>query len=108
MGVDEFDGDEVGVRDGVCVCDGERVFEDCLDGSPDVDDLVAAPEEGCGFGGEMVRDSVFGRRVGLVDVYALDGAAEGGAGVCGAVVLWLTADGVVEDEDFGGAGSGDG
>ena len=49
--------------------------------------------------------------VGLVDVYSLDWAAEsyrislfwggGGSGIDG-----FSADGVVEDEDFGGAGSG--
>lgn len=50
----------------------------------------------------MVFYAVFGGAVGLVDVYAVHGAAELGARCVG----WLgTADGVVEDEDAGGVGS---
>ena len=54
----------------------------------------------------MVLDALGASFVGLVDVDALDGAAEG-LEVVGRVVFGrLAADGVVEDEDFGGAGAG--
>ena len=42
----------------------------------------------------------------LVDVDALNGAAEGLGGVSWVLVWGRAADGVVEDEDFGGAGAG--
>ena len=57
-------------------CDGEGVFEDLLNRSPDIDDLVAGFKEGVGILGKVVRDAAFGGRVGLVDVYAVNGAAE--------------------------------
>lgn len=57
------------------VRDGEGVFENWLDGTPDIDDLVAGLEEGVGVLGQVVRDAAFSGRVGLVDVYAVDGAA---------------------------------
>jgi len=59
----------------VRVRDGEGVFENWLDGTPDIDDLVAGLEEGVGVLGQVVRDAAFSGRVGLVDVYAVDGAA---------------------------------
>ena len=93
---------------GRSVRDSERVFADGFDGTPDVDDLVAAFEEALGVGGEVVLDALGAGFVGLVDVDALNGAAEG-FGVVGRVgdtlVGGLAADGVVEDEDFGGAGT---
>jgi hypothetical protein len=71
--------------------------------------LVAALEESGCFGGEVVLYALWAGAVGLVNVDALDGAAEGAGklffgGKTG--VLGLTADGVVEDEDFGSAGAG--
>lgn len=54
----------------------------------------------------MVRHAADGGRVGLVDVHALDGAAEGLGGTTVSGVLGLAADGVVEDEDAGGSGAG--
>ncbi len=57
-----------------------------------------------------MRDPGLGGAVGLVDVYALDGPAHGdgfggvgGGGGGSALVVRFAADGVVEDEDFGGA-----
>lgn len=44
--VDEFYGDEVAIGYRMGVCDGEGIFVDCFYGAPDVDDLVAALEEG--------------------------------------------------------------
>jgi hypothetical protein len=46
----------------VCVSDGEGIFEDGLDGTPDVDDLMAGKEEGVGFGGGGGRGCASGRR----------------------------------------------
>lgn len=56
--VDEFYGDEVAIRNGMGVCDGEGVFVDCFYGAPDVDDLVATLEQGWGFVGQVVCHSV--------------------------------------------------
>ena len=96
--VDEGDGDEVGFRYRMRVRDGKGVFEDWLDGSPDIDNLVAGFEELVCFRGKVVWDTALGGRVGLVDVHAVHGPAEGGGG-SGASVIGGTADGVVEDED---------
>jgi hypothetical protein len=95
VGVDQRHGDEVRVGDGVGVCDREGVLVDRLDGSPDVDDLVATLEQGFGFVGQVVRHAAGGCGVGLVDVHALDGPAELGCGSAG--VRGVTADGVVEN-----------
>jgi len=135
-GVDESHADEVRVGDGVGVCDGEGVFEDCFYGAPDlglllglgiwergggrgeqnggwekggtnVDDLEAVLEELFGFVGEVVRHAGKRSSVGLVDVHTADRATQRGGGVGGAFadVLGLPTDGVVEDEDAGGAGA---
>jgi hypothetical protein len=61
----------------MCVSDCEGIFENRLDRSPDINDLVSPFQEfGC-LVGKMVGDSVLGCGVGLIDVYALHGAAEG-------------------------------
>jgi len=89
------------------VRDRERVFEDGFDGPPYVDDLDSGLEKRGSFVGKMARDAGEGSGVGLVDVDAGDGAADHGQvdgfGVSG--VGWA-ADGVVKDEDLGGAGAG--
>lgn len=108
-GVDEPDGHELVLADAVGVGDGERVALDGLDGPPHVDDLHAALEELGGLlGGEVVGHAGERGRVRLVDVDALDRAAQSGGGVglrAVAAVLGLAADGVVEDEDLGRAGA---
>jgi hypothetical protein len=73
----------------------------------DVDDLVAVLQKGFGLVGKVVCHAGERRAVGLVDVHATDGAAQGGGGVAGALadVLGLAADSVVEDEDARCAGS---
>lgn len=43
--VDELDGYKIAIWDGVRVCYRQRISEDCLDGTPDIDDLVSAFEE---------------------------------------------------------------
>jgi hypothetical protein len=61
----------------MCVSDCEGIFQNRLDRSPDVDDLVSPFQEfGC-LVREVVGDSVLGCGVGLIDVYALDRSAEG-------------------------------
>ena len=51
----------------------------------------------------MVLDAFGAGFVGLINVDALDGAAEYFGGIGLALVQGLAADGVVEDEDLGGA-----
>lgn len=103
--VNQTDGNEIRVRHGVRVSNSERVLEDPLDGTPDVDDLVAVGEEVVGFIGQVVGDTAAGCRVGLVDVHALNGAT----GVGGAIaVVGGAADCVAEDEDTGGPCAGGG
>ena len=80
--IDQLHRQQVVVGNGRRVHDAERVFAHGLDGTPDVDDLIAAFEEAVGVGGEMVSDAVGAGFVGLVDVDALDGAA-GSGGVVG-------------------------
>ena len=67
------------------VRDAERIFADGFDGPPDVDDLVTAFEEAVGVGGEVVLNALGASFVGLVDMDALDGPAEGGLGGVGSV-----------------------
>lgn len=103
--INQLHGQEVLVGHGGSVRHSEGIFADGFDGAPDVDDLVAAFEETLGFGGEVVLDALGAGFVGLVDVHALDGTAEG-LGAVGLVLVgrWA-ADGVVEDEDLGAAGA---
>ena len=106
--INQLHGQKVIFGHGRSVRDSERVFTDGFDGTPDVDDLVAAFEEALGLGGEVMLDALGAGFVGLVDVDALDGAAEGlqvVGWVGDTLVGGLAADGVVEDEDFGGAGA---
>ena len=69
--------------------------------------MVAATEEARGFGWEMMGHALGTGGVGLVYVDALDGASERWCWwftfFCGGAVGGLATDGVVEDEDLGGA-----
>lgn len=88
----------------MCVCDGQWVLQDRLYRPPDVYNLVSTFKQFLGFVGQMVRDAVLGGWVGLVYVDSLHGAAQlGGSWVSG--VEGGAPDCVVEDEDFGCAGS---
>ena len=104
--IDQRHGYKVVVWHRCGVGDPEWVFANRLDGTPKVDDLETAFEEALGFVGEVVLDALGTGFVRLVDVDALDGAAEGSGGVGWVLVRGRAADGVVEDEDFGGAGAG--
>jgi len=79
--------------------------------------LVAAFEQLFCFIWKVVRDAITTGTVGLVDVDMLDGASENWGGRRGSVggigcglftVGRLTTNGVVEDEDFGCPGTGEG
>ena len=77
VGIYELDGNQLLIEDGRCLGDGKRVFEDGLDGPPDVYDLVASAKQGGGFGWEVVLDTLGACSVGLVDVDTLNWAAQG-------------------------------
>lgn len=92
---------------GVRFSDAERVFQDCFDRTPDIDDLEAAFQKRFCFGREVLSYALRARSIRLIDVHSLDWAPEShfllfilrlGAGIGG-----CTTDGVVEDVDFGGA-----
>lgn len=105
--VDQADWNQIRLGDAVRVGDGERVLEDLLDRPPYVDDLVARLQQPVRFLGQVVWYSRLRRAVALVDVHAVDGAAEvDGLGFCAALVRGCATDGVVEDEDTRCAGSG--
>lgn len=78
----------------------------CFSGTTYIDDLEPLLQQRLGLVREVVRHAADGGRVGLVDVHALDRAAEGLDGTAVSGVLGLAADGVVEDEDAGGSGAG--
>jgi len=101
IGVDEPYWNQVGIRYGAGFGNGERVLVDGLDGPPDVDDLVPSLEESVGVVGKVVWHAILGRRIRLIDVYPVDGAAEDAASSRDTIVLASTTDGVVEDEDAG-------
>ena len=105
IGIDQLHGHEVLVGHGRGVGYSEGIFANGLDGTPDVDDLIAAFEEALGFLGEVVLDTLGTGFVGLVDVDALDGTTEVGGSAGWIVIGGWAADGVVEDEDFGSAGT---
>lgn len=103
--VDQIHAHKVRVRHRVGVRDGERIFIDGLDGSPDVDDLIAGLEQLVRLVWKMVRDSGLGCAVALVDVHSIHRPAEVDGRSLAALVLGLTADGVVEDEHARSTGS---
>lgn len=91
-----LDGDHRVSGHGVADGEGERVLHDGpVERAPDVDDAVAALEQGVRLVGEVVAHALGGRLGRLVDVHAVDGAALGVGG--------RAPDGVVEDEDPLGA-----
>lgn len=76
----------------------ERILEDRLDWSPDIDDLVASLEELVRFRGEMVRYSTPGSVVGLINVHAGNRTPQWLLAVT--FVACSSADSVVENEDL--------
>ena len=53
--IDEVDRHQIGLGNRVSISYRERILEDCLDGAPDVNDLVASLEELVRFSWEVVR-----------------------------------------------------
>ena len=76
VGVDKFYRQKVLVRHGCCICNTKRVLANGLDGSPDIDDLVAASEQALCISGTVVPDTIGTGFVGLIDMDALHRAAE--------------------------------
>jgi hypothetical protein len=100
--IDQLNDHKVLIVDTVRFRDSQRVALDGLDGAPDVDDLYASLKQLVCFVGEMVRYTRQGSFIGLINVHALDWAAQ----VEPIRILWCwAADSVVEDEDAGCAGT---
>ena len=53
-GIDEIDDHKVGIWNTVGVRDSQRIFENLLDGTPHIDDLIACGEELVSFLGQMM------------------------------------------------------
>lgn len=87
----------------MCISHTERVFVDCLDWSPDIDDLVAGLQEVVSDLWEVMGDAGARGFVGLVDMNAIHRASK----CCGwgTDVFRLAANGMVEDEDSACAGT---
>jgi hypothetical protein len=102
--IDQLNRHQVLIRHRIRFRDSKRVFQDRLDRTPGIDDLVAAIEKLSGFGRQMMQNAVGGRGIGLIDVHPLYRAAEVELCFYGAG-LGLAADGVVEDEDSVASGS---
>jgi len=96
VGIDQRGGDEVAVRHGVGVCESERISEDGLDGTPDVDDLKTLAQKLVCLIREVVPDTVLRGSIGLVDVNSFSRPAELGGSI--AEICRCTADGMIEDE----------
>jgi hypothetical protein len=100
--VDQFNDHEILIVNTVRFRDSQRVSLDGLDGTPYVDDLHASLEQFVCFVGEMVRYARQRSCIRLVDVHALNWAAQGEP----IGILWRwAADSVVEDKDAGCAGA---
>jgi hypothetical protein len=98
--INQCGADKVAVWDRVCGCNAEGIFVDCLDWTPDVDELEAAFCQFVCFLWKMMVYTILGRRVGLVDVYSANRAAKRSTAVClSPRVCTLAADGVVKDKD---------
>jgi hypothetical protein len=100
--VDQLNDHKVLIIDTVRFCDSQRITLDGLNGAPDVDNLHASSKQFVCFVGKMVRYTRQRSFIGLIDVHALDWAAQ----VESIRILWCwAADCVVEDEDAGCAGT---
>lgn len=76
VGIDKLNRHKVTIGYRVRIRDSQRVLQDGLDRTPDVDDLVSALEELGRIVGEVIGDSALGCFVGLVYVHSLHGSAE--------------------------------
>ena len=74
--IDEGNSNEIRVWDRMGISDSQRVFQNGLDGSPNVDDLVASLKQFLGFLRQVVRNARLGGAIALIDVYAIHRASE--------------------------------
>lgn len=74
--VNQLDWNKIFVVDRIGRCNTKRIFKNCLDWSPDVDDLKPTLEKSLGFVRKMMSYAAGTSCIGLVDVYSLNGAAE--------------------------------
>jgi hypothetical protein len=68
LGIDNPEGNEIGIWDTVCSCNTKGIFADGLERTPSVDDLKAVFEKVFGFVGQKKSCATGGVRVGVVDV----------------------------------------
>jgi hypothetical protein len=68
IGIDNPEGNEIGIGNAVCSCNTKGISVDSLDRAPSVDDLKAAFEKFFGFGGQIKSYLIGGVRVGVVNV----------------------------------------
>lgn len=95
MRVYELDRYQIAVRHWLGICNSEWIFEDGLDGAPDVDNLRAALKESIGFFGKVIAYAVESSFIGLVNVDPLHRTSQ----LC-RILCWAP-DGMVENKDFG-------
>lgn len=74
--INKLKGNELFIKNRLGFGNPQGVFQNLLDGSPDVDDLVTSAKESFCFGGETVCHSFRADFVGLVDVGSLDGTTQ--------------------------------
>lgn len=86
---------QIAVRHWPGVCNSEWIFEDRLDGTPDVDNLRAALKELIGFFGKVVTYAVESSFIGLVNVDALHRTSH-----LWRILGWAS-NCMVENKDFG-------
>lgn len=104
IGVNQRDRDDITIGNGMGIGDGQRILQDGLDGTPDVNYLESSLEElGC-LVWKMIRHAASGCAVRLIDMNALDGSTQ----LCSRSirVFGRTTDGMIEDYNFRGAGAG--
>jgi hypothetical protein len=68
LGIDNPEGNEIGIWNTICSCNTEGISVDRLDRTPSVDNLEAVFEKFFGFVGQKKPYAIGGVRVGVVDV----------------------------------------
>lgn len=116
VGINKFDWNKIFFINWVGSRNTKGIFKDCLDGSPNIDDLETSFEESLSFFRKMVGYAAGTGGIGLIDVNALNRTAENnwsgilidcisGWSCWGSRIKSFASDGVVEDENFGCSGS---
>ena len=102
--IDQLGDYQAVIAHAVCLCNGKRITLNGLDGSPNIDDLNAVLQQLVGILGEVVRDAGLCGGIRLINVYALDRAAESLRCVDLVLPRGLATNGVVENKYAGCAG----